>query len=91
MPLDLRRDFKCRNLRFRALKLLSLINRPSEQAADVVRQAIEIGADAVWLQQGIVSADGRRLAEAAGIDYIEDHCIAVIRSVFQVRPPVSDR
>ena len=61
--------------------------RPSEQAADIVRQAIAIGASAVWLQQGIVSAEGRRLAEAAGIDYVEDACTAVIRAVYQLRPP----
>ena len=31
--------------------------RPSREAADVTRQAVEIGAKAVWLQLGIVSAD----------------------------------
>jgi predicted CoA-binding protein len=62
---------------------IDLVNvfRPSEQAADVVAQAIEIGVRAVWLQQGIVSAEGRRLAEAAGIDYVEDRCIAVVRAL----------
>jgi predicted CoA-binding protein len=65
--------------------------RPSDQAGDFVRQAIEIGAPAVWLQQGIVSPEGRQLAAAAGIDYIEDQCIAVIRSVFQVKPPALTR
>jgi len=61
---------------------VDLVNvfRPSEQATDVVRQAIDIGASAVWLQQGIVSPEGRRLAEQAGIDYIEDCCIAVARA-----------
>lgn len=54
--------------------------RPSEQAADVVRNAIEIGARAVWLQQGIVSAQARRLAEEAGIDYVEDRCIGIERA-----------
>lgn len=62
---------------------IDLVNvfRPSEQAAEVVRQAIAVGAGAVWLQQGIVSAEGRRLAEDAGIDYVEDHCIAVERAL----------
>ncbi len=58
--------------------------RPSDQATDVVRQAIAIGASAVWLQQGITSAEGRRLAEAAGVDYVEDRCIAVERAVNQL-------
>jgi uncharacterized protein len=54
--------------------------RPSAEAADVVRQAVEIGAPAVWLQQGIGSAEARAIAEEAGIDYVEDCCIAVIRA-----------
>jgi predicted CoA-binding protein len=68
---------------------VDLVNvfRPSEQATDVVRQAIEIGAKAVWLQQGIVSSEGRELAEAAGIDYVEDLCVAVVRAVERVSPP----
>jgi predicted CoA-binding protein len=60
--------------------------RPSEQAADVVKQAIQIGVKAVWLQQGIVSVEGRALAEAAGIDYVEDLCVAVVRAVERVTP-----
>ena len=58
--------------------------RPSAQATDVVRQAVEVGAKAVWLQQGIVSPVGRELAAAAGIDYVEDLCTAVIRAVNQL-------
>jgi predicted CoA-binding protein len=55
--------------------------RPSDQAADVARQAAQIGAKAVWLQQGIVSEEARRIAEAAGMDYVEDHCMAVERAL----------
>jgi predicted CoA-binding protein len=61
--------------------------RPSEQAGAVVDAAIEIGAPAVWLQQGIVSPEGRAAAEAAGIEYVEDQCIAVIRAVYRVEAP----
>jgi predicted CoA-binding protein len=62
---------------------VDLVNvfRPSAQATDVVRQAIAIGAKAIWLQQGIVSPEGRRLATEAGIDYVEDLCIAVERAL----------
>lgn len=51
--------------------------RPSREAADVVRQAVAIGAKAVWLQLGISSEEARRLAEEAGLDYVENRCIAV--------------
>lgn len=65
---------------------VDLVNvfRPSEQAADVVQQAVEIGARAVWLQQGITSSEGRRIAREAGLDYVENVCIAVIRAVERV-------
>ena len=62
---------------------VDLVNvfRPSGQAAAVVRDAVAIGAKAVWLQQGIVSAEGRQIATDAGIDYVEDLCMAVIRAI----------
>lgn len=61
---------------------VDLVNvfRPSADAVDVVRQAVEIGARAVWLQLGIVSPEARRIAEEAGLDYVEDECIAVVRA-----------
>ena len=62
---------------------VDLVNvfRPSDPAATVVRDAAAIGARAVWLQQGIVSAEGRRIAAEAGMDYVEDLCTAVIRAI----------
>lgn len=61
---------------------VDLVNvfRPSVDAAAIVRQAVDIGAHAVWLQQGITSAEARRIAEEAGIDFVEDSCIAVVRA-----------
>jgi uncharacterized protein len=62
---------------------VDLVNvfRPSRDATDVVRQAVAIGAPAVWLQLGIRSAEGRRMAAEAGIDYVEDLCLAVERAM----------
>jgi predicted CoA-binding protein len=57
------------------------IFRPAADAVDVVRQAVAVQAPAVWLQSGIVSAEARRIAEEAGIDYVEDRCLAVERAV----------
>src|ERR1041384_4918158 len=58
-----------------------LVFRPSEEAAAVAKDAVAIGAKALWLQQGIVSAEARALAEAAGMLYVEDRCIGVERAV----------
>jgi predicted CoA-binding protein len=58
-----------------------LVFRPSEEAAAVARAAVGIGAKALWLQQGIVSAEARQIAEAAGMLYVEDRCMGVERAV----------
>ena len=62
---------------------IDLVNvfRPTADAPDVARQAAAVGAKALWLQQGIMSAEARAIAEAAGMDYVEDQCIAVVRAV----------
>jgi uncharacterized protein len=62
---------------------IDLVNvfRPSRDAADVARQAAAIGAKALWLQQDIVSAEAREIALAAGMDYVEDQCTAVVRAL----------
>jgi predicted CoA-binding protein len=57
------------------------IFRPAADAVDIVRQAVAIKAPAVWLQSGIVSAEARKIATDAGIDYVEDRCLAVERAV----------
>jgi predicted CoA-binding protein len=61
--------------------------RPAEEAAAVAAEAVAIGAGAVWLQQDIVSEDARRITEEAGVDYVEDFCIAVARALHRVERP----
>ena len=43
-----------------------------------------LGAKALWLQQGIASQEARDIAESAGLDYVEDYCIAVERARNQI-------
>jgi uncharacterized protein len=52
--------------------------RRSEFCPDVARQAVEAGTGALWLQLGVVSAEARTIAEAAGLDYVEDECTAIV-------------
>jgi predicted CoA-binding protein len=56
------------------VEFVNVFRRP-EFCADVVRQAIAADAKVVWLQLGIISAEARRLAESAGITYVEDSCV----------------
>jgi predicted CoA-binding protein len=62
-----------------------LVFRPSADTPPVARDAVAIGAKALWLQQGIHSAEARRIAEAGGLAYVEDTCSAVVRSVARIR------
>ena len=59
--------------------------RPSGEASDVARQAVEIGAKALWLQLGIVSVEARAIATRADLLYVEDRCTAVERARHAIR------
>lgn len=58
-----------------------LVFRPAEDAPAIAKDAVAIGAKALWLQQGIVSEEARSQAEAAGLLYVEDRCMGVERAV----------
>ena len=51
--------------------------RPSPQTPEVARQAVAAGATALWLQLGIASDEARRIAEDAGLLYVEDRCLII--------------
>ena len=59
---------------------LVLVFRPARFAPAIAEQAVAIGAKALWLQLGIVSAEARQIAARAGLAYVEDHCAAVERA-----------
>ncbi len=65
--------------------------RPAADAPEIARQAVAIGAKALWLQEDIRSEEARRIVEAAGMDYVEDECTAVVASLFRVRRTASNR
>jgi predicted CoA-binding protein len=58
--------------------------RPAQEAPEIARQAVAIGARALWLQLGIKSEEARQIAEAAGLDYVEDRCMGVERALHQI-------
>lgn len=66
---------------------LVVVFRPSHETAEVARAAAAVGAPALWLQLGIVSAEARAVAESAGMDYVEDRCTAVDIARWGLRAP----
>lgn len=61
-----------------------LVFRPSAEAERLAREAVAIGAHALWLQLGIRSAAAERIARDAGLLYVEDRCIGVERAVHRI-------
>lgn len=59
--------------------------RPAADAPEIARQAVSIGAKALWLQLDIFSEEARQIAEAAGLDFVENECTAVVASLYQIR------
>jgi hypothetical protein len=55
--------------------------RPADETPAIAEQAVQIKAGALWLQLGIANDQARAIAEAAGMPYVEDRCIAVERSM----------
>ena len=63
----------------RPIDLVDVFRRP-DACPDVARDAVATGAAALWLQLGIVSEEARRIAEEAGLDYVENQCTKIVHA-----------
>ncbi len=61
--------------------------RPSDQTPEIARQAVAAGATALWLQLHISSDEARRIAEDAGLLYVEDRCLIVEQRRLRLEAP----
>ena len=52
--------------------------RRSEYLANVVEEAIRVGAKTIWAQLGVYDAEAARRAETAGLQVVMDQCIKVV-------------
>ena len=60
-----------------AIDLVDVFRR-EEHAPAHAREAVDAGAGAFWLQLGLRSAEAREICTAAGLDYVEDECTAIV-------------
>lgn len=52
----------------------------------IAAEAAAIGAKALWLQVGVTSAEGRAIAEQAGMSFVEDTCAGATAARLDLRP-----
>jgi uncharacterized protein len=51
--------------------------RKPDDAPQVARDAIAVGAKAIWFQYGVINDEAIHLADEAGLDVVVDRCIKV--------------
>lgn len=56
--------------------LVNIFRRP-EECVDIVKDAIQIGAKAVWLQLRVINLEAAQLAEEAGLKVVMDRCLKI--------------
>ncbi|OAT53668.1 CoA-binding protein [Providencia heimbachae] len=48
--------------------------RNAEAAVGVAKEAVEVNAKVLWLQQGVISEEAKQIALAAGMKFVMDKC-----------------
>lgn len=58
--------------------------RPAQEAPELAREAVAIGANVLWLQQGIRSAEAREIAKEGGLEYVEGRCMGKLAAFYGI-------
>ena len=58
---------------------IEIINvfRPSDEAIEIAKETVKIGAKVLWLQLDIKNEEAKKIVEANNILYIEDKCTKI--------------
>lgn len=60
----------------RPVNVVDVFRDPSA-AVDIARQAVAVGAGALWLQFGVISDEAAEIARAGGLDVVMDRCFKI--------------
>ena len=60
--------------------------RPAAEAPQITREAVAVGANVLWLQQGIESQEASKLAGAAGLTVVMDRCMGATHGELGLGP-----
>jgi uncharacterized protein len=58
------------------------IFRRAENVPPIVEEAIEVHADAIWLQLGITNPEAEARARAAGLLVVANHCLKIEHALY---------
>jgi len=61
--------------------VVNVFRRPAA-VPEIAREAVAIGAKALWLQFGVISDEGARIAARGGLDVVMDRCMKVEHARF---------
>jgi uncharacterized protein len=56
--------------------------RPAAEVPEIARQAVKAKAKVLWMQLGIISEEGARIARDAGLDVVMDRCCKIEHARF---------
>lgn len=56
--------------------------RPASEVPEIARQAVKIRAKVLWLQLGVISEEGAKIARAAGLEVVMDRCCKIEHARF---------
>lgn len=56
--------------------------RPATEVPDIARQAVKIKAKVLWMQLGVISEEGARIAREAGLEVVMDRCCKIEHARF---------
>lgn len=59
-----------------SIDLVDVFRRP-EFTPEAVKDAVAVGAKAIWLQLGIVNDDAAEIARQAGVPFVQDRCTQI--------------
>lgn len=59
--------------------------RAPEALREIAREAVALGAGALWCQFGVIHEEGARIAEEGGLDVIVDRCLKIEHARYRGR------
>ncbi len=60
--------------------------RPSEEAPDIARDAVAVGASVFWMQIGVISEEAAAVAAGAGLTVVMDRCMGQMHAKLGLGP-----